>query len=193
MTKMFAATTVEAHATVSVPAIPQSAYYTEAMQQQVRGTGAPQPANVKMVTQCQGYHQKSFRMCGCKENGYDNVRVVRGQMTIRCRGCEHKVKVAIEVAKAWRCQAFWHTESCPLGDTCPLLHLYFRKRSLQERLDIHGEEKLAQLGVEQVIATLRGADGSETTPQCDDDDDDDQPPDLEVDYSDSDDCLQSSQ
>eukprot|EP01059_Diplonema_ambulator_P003769 TRINITY_DN1347_c0_g1_i1.p1 TRINITY_DN1347_c0_g1~~TRINITY_DN1347_c0_g1_i1.p1 ORF type:complete len:233 (+),score=38.76 TRINITY_DN1347_c0_g1_i1:241-939(+) len=145
MTKMFAATTVEAHATVSVPAIPQSAYYTEAMQQQVRGTGAPQPANVKMVTQCQGYHQKSFRMCGCKENGYDNVRVVRGQMTIRCRGCEHRVKAATTVVKGWRCQEFWLKGACPQGDECPKLHLYFRKRNLQQRIDVHGEEKLATI------------------------------------------------
>eukprot|EP01059_Diplonema_ambulator_P003771 TRINITY_DN1347_c0_g1_i5.p1 TRINITY_DN1347_c0_g1~~TRINITY_DN1347_c0_g1_i5.p1 ORF type:complete len:172 (+),score=29.06 TRINITY_DN1347_c0_g1_i5:83-598(+) len=85
----------------------------------------------------------SFKLCGCKENGYDNVRVVRGQMTIRCRGCEHRVKAATKVVKSWRCQQFWLKGACPLGDECPKLHLYFRKRNLQQRIDVHGEEKLS--------------------------------------------------
>eukprot|EP01059_Diplonema_ambulator_P003773 TRINITY_DN1347_c0_g2_i1.p1 TRINITY_DN1347_c0_g2~~TRINITY_DN1347_c0_g2_i1.p1 ORF type:complete len:158 (+),score=13.68 TRINITY_DN1347_c0_g2_i1:154-627(+) len=79
------------------------------------------------------------RMCECKENGYDNVRVVRGQMTIRCRGCEHVVKAAVETMKRWKCEEFQRSGQCPHEDACQKLHVYHKKRNVSERVAIHGE------------------------------------------------------
>eukprot|EP01059_Diplonema_ambulator_P004103 TRINITY_DN13792_c0_g1_i1.p1 TRINITY_DN13792_c0_g1~~TRINITY_DN13792_c0_g1_i1.p1 ORF type:complete len:195 (+),score=58.21 TRINITY_DN13792_c0_g1_i1:54-638(+) len=87
----------------------------------------------------------NFRLCGCKENGYDNVRVVRGYMTVRCRVCEERVKASTVDVKGWRCYEFWMRGTCPRGDECPRIHLHIRKRNLQQRIDVHGEEKLAPI------------------------------------------------
>eukprot|EP01059_Diplonema_ambulator_P036197 TRINITY_DN8940_c1_g1_i1.p1 TRINITY_DN8940_c1_g1~~TRINITY_DN8940_c1_g1_i1.p1 ORF type:complete len:215 (+),score=47.52 TRINITY_DN8940_c1_g1_i1:58-645(+) len=81
--------------------------------------------------------------CGCEQNGFDNVRVVKGQMTLRCRTCEYKVKVDTQLKRNWRCMDFWVRGGCPNGSKCKLIHLYQRKRNLQERIDAHGATKLS--------------------------------------------------
>eukprot|EP01059_Diplonema_ambulator_P004576 TRINITY_DN14299_c0_g1_i1.p1 TRINITY_DN14299_c0_g1~~TRINITY_DN14299_c0_g1_i1.p1 ORF type:complete len:226 (+),score=44.49 TRINITY_DN14299_c0_g1_i1:70-678(+) len=78
----------------------------------------------------------------CAVNSFDNVRVMRGQMTIRCRMCERKLRVQVERVKAWKCESFWSKGECENGDRCELLHLHFRKRNLKERVEVHGSQVL---------------------------------------------------
>ncbi|KAJ9439505.1 hypothetical protein DIPPA_06586 [Diplonema papillatum] len=82
----------------------------------------------------------------CVENEFDNVRVMRGHMVIRCRICEKKIRAPLEKVKAWKCEPLFNTGVCPNGTNCPLLHLHFRKRSLRERIELHGPVVLQSVG-----------------------------------------------
>eukprot|EP01064_Diplonema_japonicum_P035816 TRINITY_DN786_c1_g1_i1.p1 TRINITY_DN786_c1_g1~~TRINITY_DN786_c1_g1_i1.p1 ORF type:complete len:228 (+),score=14.43 TRINITY_DN786_c1_g1_i1:177-860(+) len=111
----------------------------------------------------------------CRVNSFDNVRVMRGQMTIRCRVCEKKIRAQVEKVKIWKCETFWSKGCCEKGDDCYMLHLHFRKRSLKERVDAHGPRVLdpvlrahgAPLRDPSVVALLnrfRGDDSVVSTP-----------------------------
>eukprot|EP01059_Diplonema_ambulator_P017479 TRINITY_DN29487_c0_g1_i1.p1 TRINITY_DN29487_c0_g1~~TRINITY_DN29487_c0_g1_i1.p1 ORF type:complete len:272 (+),score=64.11 TRINITY_DN29487_c0_g1_i1:58-873(+) len=76
----------------------------------------------------------------CKGSSYDNVRVMRGEMTIRCRNCERKTRACVGRVRQWKCDVFSKTGEC--SDDCPYLHLNFRKKNLKERIAKHGPSVL---------------------------------------------------
>ncbi|KAJ9468201.1 hypothetical protein DIPPA_04437 [Diplonema papillatum] len=75
----------------------------------------------------------------CTHNSWDNVRVIKGHVTLRCRECQDQWRTAADTA--WRrrkCTAFPTLRGCPSGDACPKLHIHSKKQSLTERVDRHG-------------------------------------------------------
>eukprot|EP01061_Rhynchopus_euleeides_P015573 TRINITY_DN26532_c0_g1_i1.p1 TRINITY_DN26532_c0_g1~~TRINITY_DN26532_c0_g1_i1.p1 ORF type:complete len:297 (+),score=69.31 TRINITY_DN26532_c0_g1_i1:435-1325(+) len=82
----------------------------------------------------------------CSHNSWDNVRVVRKKMTLRCRICQQQWRAQVELIwKQWKCESFAQHGRCPDGDACPRLHLHYRKQGLDERLNLHGSGVLKNL------------------------------------------------
>ena len=70
----------------------------------------------------------------CTHNSWDNVRVSKKRMTLRCRICQQQWRETVD--RIWgdlKCDAFTATSNCPKGDNCELLHLHYRKLTLAER------------------------------------------------------------
>eukprot|EP01064_Diplonema_japonicum_P038330 TRINITY_DN9239_c0_g2_i1.p1 TRINITY_DN9239_c0_g2~~TRINITY_DN9239_c0_g2_i1.p1 ORF type:complete len:272 (+),score=81.05 TRINITY_DN9239_c0_g2_i1:87-902(+) len=75
----------------------------------------------------------------CSHNSWDNVRVVRKKMTLRCRVCQEQWRAQVEIIwKQWKCEHFAQDGKCPNGDNCQKLHLHYRKQGLEERISAHG-------------------------------------------------------
>ncbi|KAJ9466655.1 hypothetical protein DIPPA_17647 [Diplonema papillatum] len=76
----------------------------------------------------------------CTHNEWDNVRVLKGSMTLRCRICQKQWRAKTEIA--WgvlRCPEFLAGGTCSSGDACGKLHIHYRKQSLHDRVEKHGE------------------------------------------------------
>eukprot|EP00659_Diplonema_papillatum_P018035 gene18035-27778_t len=85
----------------------------------------------------------------CGHNSWDNVRVIKGQVTLRCRLCQ--IQWRAHVGAVWRkrkCQVFNTPEGCPAGVECPKLHLHPKKQSLRERVVCHGPDVLSHVPIE---------------------------------------------
>eukprot|EP01059_Diplonema_ambulator_P001521 TRINITY_DN11293_c0_g1_i1.p2 TRINITY_DN11293_c0_g1~~TRINITY_DN11293_c0_g1_i1.p2 ORF type:complete len:175 (+),score=39.71 TRINITY_DN11293_c0_g1_i1:100-624(+) len=99
----------------------------------MRMTESPTPQAAQ-----EGQPDKRVRPCG--HNSWDNVRVLKGEMTLRCRACQKQWKVRENVWKGGKCQQFTKSGVCPKGDGCTRLHVFTKKQGLQERISIHGEQ-----------------------------------------------------
>ena len=79
----------------------------------------------------------------CSHNSWDNVRVKKGCVTLRCRQCQAQWRRALENLP--RCPIFTQSSTCPHGDSCELLHLHTFKLSLSQRMDSHGSRVLHRI------------------------------------------------
>ncbi|KAJ9461255.1 hypothetical protein DIPPA_22801 [Diplonema papillatum] len=76
--------------------------------------------------------------CPCAHNDWDNVRVKKGFITLRCRSCQLQWKT--ETDKIRKCLAFFQGASCVKGSLCPNPHVHRYKQSLAKRMATHGED-----------------------------------------------------
>eukprot|EP00659_Diplonema_papillatum_P014092 gene14092-21574_t len=76
-------------------------------------------------------------VCPCDHNDWDNVRVKKGHLTLRCRVCQKQWKT--EPEKIRKCLAFFQGTPCPQGAHCPLPHVHRKKQSLAKRIAVHGD------------------------------------------------------
>eukprot|EP01064_Diplonema_japonicum_P023263 TRINITY_DN336_c6_g1_i1.p1 TRINITY_DN336_c6_g1~~TRINITY_DN336_c6_g1_i1.p1 ORF type:complete len:473 (+),score=118.49 TRINITY_DN336_c6_g1_i1:87-1505(+) len=127
-----------------------------------RGSGS----KAKQQLQAQEAEQKKKDTSpACAHNSWDNVRVIKGQVTLRCRVCQ--VQWRTHVDAVWRkrkCGYFNTAEGCCLASKCPKLHLHARKQSLSERVDLHGSTVLAQVPVEAIPQSVKGDEKEELSP-----------------------------
>eukprot|EP01065_Artemidia_motanka_P042362 TRINITY_DN566_c0_g1_i1.p1 TRINITY_DN566_c0_g1~~TRINITY_DN566_c0_g1_i1.p1 ORF type:complete len:771 (+),score=213.58 TRINITY_DN566_c0_g1_i1:90-2315(+) len=65
----------------------------------------------------------------CAHNNWDNVRMVKGRIGLRCRNCNKHWKP--EVAAVVKCPAFF-SGFCPNGVRCPLPHIHRYKNKQKE-------------------------------------------------------------
>ncbi|KAJ9466004.1 hypothetical protein DIPPA_09782 [Diplonema papillatum] len=85
----------------------------------------------------QALTEYSKRRC-CSHNSWDNVRVTKGLMTLRCRVCQKQWRVRVDLVwNQLKCETFNSENSCT-AESCPLLHLHYRKQSLEDRFKSHG-------------------------------------------------------
>eukprot|EP01064_Diplonema_japonicum_P030806 TRINITY_DN5321_c0_g1_i3.p1 TRINITY_DN5321_c0_g1~~TRINITY_DN5321_c0_g1_i3.p1 ORF type:complete len:214 (+),score=51.84 TRINITY_DN5321_c0_g1_i3:75-644(+) len=85
----------------------------------------------------------------CDHNDWDNVRVAKGLMTLRCRACQKQWRAAVDMV--WgrlKCANFGSEEGCS-DKPCSKLHIHNRKLSLEARVRQHGG------GVLNMICTSR--------------------------------------
>ena len=61
----------------------------------------------------------------CPHNQWDNLRMRKGVMMLRCRCCGESWKVF----RPAPCNDFFKFQSCPLGDNCPRPHIYKTRHS----------------------------------------------------------------
>eukprot|EP01059_Diplonema_ambulator_P033321 TRINITY_DN6903_c0_g1_i2.p1 TRINITY_DN6903_c0_g1~~TRINITY_DN6903_c0_g1_i2.p1 ORF type:complete len:157 (+),score=31.65 TRINITY_DN6903_c0_g1_i2:124-594(+) len=74
----------------------------------------------------------------CDHNHWDNVRVHKLMMTLRCRVCEKQWRApVVEVWGRLRCSAYDRGQ-CPKGTRCLLLHVAQKKAPLERRVRSHG-------------------------------------------------------
>eukprot|EP01063_Lacrimia_lanifica_P011679 TRINITY_DN183_c0_g1_i11.p1 TRINITY_DN183_c0_g1~~TRINITY_DN183_c0_g1_i11.p1 ORF type:complete len:610 (+),score=164.23 TRINITY_DN183_c0_g1_i11:54-1832(+) len=74
--------------------------------------------------------------CPCAHNDWDNVRVKKGFITLRCRQCQAQWKT--EMGSVKKCFKFFQG-MCRRGAACPLPHIHRYKQSLEKRQTIFGE------------------------------------------------------
>eukprot|EP01064_Diplonema_japonicum_P026743 TRINITY_DN3826_c0_g1_i1.p1 TRINITY_DN3826_c0_g1~~TRINITY_DN3826_c0_g1_i1.p1 ORF type:complete len:151 (+),score=8.87 TRINITY_DN3826_c0_g1_i1:51-455(+) len=88
--------------------------------------------------------KRALEMRCCEHNLWDNVRVCKGRMTLRCRTCQKQWRVPVEMVwHGLRCASF-DSGVCLTGDSCGKLHVFHRKVSLEERIKVHGPELIGQ-------------------------------------------------
>eukprot|EP01064_Diplonema_japonicum_P028403 TRINITY_DN4352_c0_g1_i1.p1 TRINITY_DN4352_c0_g1~~TRINITY_DN4352_c0_g1_i1.p1 ORF type:complete len:481 (+),score=137.05 TRINITY_DN4352_c0_g1_i1:59-1444(+) len=88
----------------------------------------------------------TFSDCPCVHNNWDNVRVKKGFITLRCRVCQEQWKT--ETEKVRKCLNFFQSGSCVKGTLCPNPHIHRYKQSLAKRKMIFGQELLLPKQVE---------------------------------------------
>ena len=88
----------------------------------------------------------TYSECPCVHNNWDNVRVKKGQITLRCRECQEQWKT--ETEKVRKCQNFFNTGTCANGTGCPNPHIHRYKQSLAKRKSIFGDGLLTPKQVE---------------------------------------------
>eukprot|EP00756_Hemistasia_phaeocysticola_P011131 Hpha_TRINITY_DN15090_c5_g3::TRINITY_DN15090_c5_g3_i3::g.123401::m.123401 len=67
----------------------------------------------------------------CGHNSWDNVRIRRGWVVLRCRECDAKWRQRPHSNE--RCPDFPTPQGCARGDACPQLHVHHTKRTAEER------------------------------------------------------------
>eukprot|EP01065_Artemidia_motanka_P046746 TRINITY_DN715_c0_g1_i1.p1 TRINITY_DN715_c0_g1~~TRINITY_DN715_c0_g1_i1.p1 ORF type:complete len:506 (+),score=124.82 TRINITY_DN715_c0_g1_i1:59-1519(+) len=67
----------------------------------------------------------------CKHNDWDNVRIKRGWIILRCRACHAQWRQ--RPCAEHRCTQFNSPEGCARGADCELLHVHHFKQTLQQR------------------------------------------------------------
>eukprot|EP00754_Rhynchopus_humris_P024368 Rhum_TRINITY_DN14889_c22_g1::Rhum_TRINITY_DN14889_c22_g1_i1::g.126492::m.126492 len=90
----------------------------------------------------------------CDHNSWDNVRVIKRQVTLRCRVCQ--VQWRTHVDAVWRkrkCGYFNTPAGCAIGPKCPKIHMHAKKLSLEERLLKQLKPVMEELPQETVQAT----------------------------------------
>eukprot|EP01059_Diplonema_ambulator_P006004 TRINITY_DN1578_c0_g1_i3.p1 TRINITY_DN1578_c0_g1~~TRINITY_DN1578_c0_g1_i3.p1 ORF type:complete len:219 (+),score=32.52 TRINITY_DN1578_c0_g1_i3:62-658(+) len=103
---------------------------------------------------------KEAKPC-CEHNNWDNVRVSKRVMTLRCRVCQKQWRAPVEaVWNTLKCAEYQEEGSCVEG--CRKLHINYRKQNLEARFQIHGESVIDQVrvgrgqhDVQQKVDTLR--------------------------------------
>eukprot|EP01064_Diplonema_japonicum_P030804 TRINITY_DN5321_c0_g1_i1.p1 TRINITY_DN5321_c0_g1~~TRINITY_DN5321_c0_g1_i1.p1 ORF type:complete len:235 (+),score=33.50 TRINITY_DN5321_c0_g1_i1:61-765(+) len=86
----------------------------------------------------------------CDHNDWDNVRVAKGLMTLRCRACQKQWRAAVDMV--WgrlKCANFGSEEGCS-DKPCSKLHIHNRKLSLEARVRQHGGGILSQISTTRV-------------------------------------------
>ncbi|KAJ9461101.1 hypothetical protein DIPPA_02401 [Diplonema papillatum] len=87
----------------------------------------------------------------CGHNSWDNVRVIKGQVTLRCRVCQVQWRTHVDAVWRKRKCGFFNTASgCNQGHACAKLHLHPKKQSLTVRYETHGEQVLTQVPTEVI-------------------------------------------
>eukprot|EP01059_Diplonema_ambulator_P030941 TRINITY_DN5516_c0_g1_i1.p1 TRINITY_DN5516_c0_g1~~TRINITY_DN5516_c0_g1_i1.p1 ORF type:complete len:182 (+),score=46.41 TRINITY_DN5516_c0_g1_i1:47-547(+) len=103
---------------------------------------------------------REFLPC-CDHNNWDNVRVSKRVMTLRCRVCQNQWRAHVEeVWNKWKCAAYsWGT--CHPG--CKKLHINYRKQGLEARFQAHGASVIdhvrvgrTQQDLQDKVAFLKG-------------------------------------
>ena len=85
----------------------------------------------------------------CTHNSWDNVRVIKGQVTLRCRLCQLQWRTHVDAV--WRkrkCGFFNTAQGCSLGARCTKIHMHAKKQSLEERVERHGDGVRSTVPVE---------------------------------------------
>eukprot|EP01059_Diplonema_ambulator_P035777 TRINITY_DN8586_c1_g1_i1.p1 TRINITY_DN8586_c1_g1~~TRINITY_DN8586_c1_g1_i1.p1 ORF type:complete len:255 (+),score=42.38 TRINITY_DN8586_c1_g1_i1:50-814(+) len=103
---------------------------------------------------------KDAKPC-CDHNDWDNVRVNKKVMTLRCRVCQKQFRLHVnEVWNNRKCDEFTTQGSC--HEHCPKLHINYRKQNLETRFKNHGASVLnhvrigrAQADVQQKVDGLK--------------------------------------
>eukprot|EP00659_Diplonema_papillatum_P015776 gene15776-24096_t len=93
----------------------------------------------------------------CAHNSWDNVRVIKGQVTLRCRECQAQWRTIVD--GAWRrskCGLFNSPAGCT-DAACEKLHVHAKKQSLVERVDNHGTHLLTHLPADVIPAEVAEA------------------------------------
>eukprot|EP01061_Rhynchopus_euleeides_P018432 TRINITY_DN30506_c0_g1_i2.p2 TRINITY_DN30506_c0_g1~~TRINITY_DN30506_c0_g1_i2.p2 ORF type:complete len:244 (+),score=55.92 TRINITY_DN30506_c0_g1_i2:177-908(+) len=95
---------------------------------------ASDPSEVPSTDACIGVQNSR----PCCHNSWDNVRVVRQRMTLRCRICQLQWRAPVEeMWQQMRCEPFLHG-TCSEGTACTKVHMHHRKQNLCERMQRHG-------------------------------------------------------
>eukprot|EP01064_Diplonema_japonicum_P001473 TRINITY_DN1094_c2_g1_i1.p1 TRINITY_DN1094_c2_g1~~TRINITY_DN1094_c2_g1_i1.p1 ORF type:complete len:203 (+),score=51.72 TRINITY_DN1094_c2_g1_i1:53-661(+) len=94
----------------------------------------------------------------CEHNSWDNVRVCKKVMTLRCRVCQKQWRTPVDSVWELKCDAFG-AGKCPEGDSCLRMHIHYRKQTLEERVRSHGTEVL-----HHVRSSRLKTDSAPTTP-----------------------------
>ncbi|KAJ9445545.1 hypothetical protein DIPPA_08393 [Diplonema papillatum] len=98
-----------------------------------------------IVTRNLNGEETVVRKC-CAHNEWENVRVLKGSMTLRCRVCQKQWRAKTEVIwRVLRCPDFLSARRCDKGSDCKQLHIHYRKQSLVDRVEQHGEHVLARI------------------------------------------------
>ncbi len=78
----------------------------------------------------------------CQDNSWDNVRVVRGAITLRCRRCQRQLRGPMDkVWRQWRCKV----PNCSSDKRCGRFHIHHRKQTLVERVANMSPEMAAEV------------------------------------------------
>eukprot|EP01064_Diplonema_japonicum_P007806 TRINITY_DN15439_c0_g1_i1.p1 TRINITY_DN15439_c0_g1~~TRINITY_DN15439_c0_g1_i1.p1 ORF type:complete len:195 (+),score=45.79 TRINITY_DN15439_c0_g1_i1:27-587(+) len=106
----------------------------------------------------------------CRHNNWDNVRVAKGLMTLRCRECQKQWRAAVDLV--WgglKCEAFGTDDGCEESELlCEKLHIHNRKLSLDDRVRQHGEDILNLLQPQE-DTTDHDEPAADVTPSREDD------------------------
>eukprot|EP01062_Namystynia_karyoxenos_P064970 TRINITY_DN5816_c0_g1_i1.p1 TRINITY_DN5816_c0_g1~~TRINITY_DN5816_c0_g1_i1.p1 ORF type:complete len:310 (+),score=89.03 TRINITY_DN5816_c0_g1_i1:89-931(+) len=107
----------------------------------------------------------SYENCPCSHNSWDNVRVKKEKVTLRCRVCQLQWKLGYdELGFKQRCAEFGTHGRCRQGDACSFVHVHKWKQSLQKRQEIWGSELL--LPRRQAEADRPGPRGTGSSSAC---------------------------
>eukprot|EP01059_Diplonema_ambulator_P019506 TRINITY_DN3287_c0_g1_i8.p1 TRINITY_DN3287_c0_g1~~TRINITY_DN3287_c0_g1_i8.p1 ORF type:complete len:140 (+),score=56.98 TRINITY_DN3287_c0_g1_i8:302-721(+) len=89
----------------------------------------------------------------CKHNNWDNVRVNKRVIVLRCRVCQRQWRTDVEhVWKVLRCRTYLGEGTCDAA--CTKMHINYKKQSLEARVNIHGPKVMDYVRVgcqEEVI------------------------------------------
>ena len=97
----------------------------------------------------------------CKHNNWDNVRIKKGNHSLRCRTCQEQWRVHHSFFS--RCVPFYKGK-CELGARCPNVHIHQYKEGLKDRRERFGDKVL--YGVPEKILGAHGiAEAEQTTTQ----------------------------
>ena len=80
----------------------------------------------------------------CDHNEWDNVRIKRGEIMLRCRTCQEQWRAP---ADTQRCQAFPQNQCT--DSNCQHLHVHAHKQSLHDRVNQFGEAVLLHVPIRQ--------------------------------------------
>eukprot|EP01064_Diplonema_japonicum_P020694 TRINITY_DN30280_c0_g1_i1.p1 TRINITY_DN30280_c0_g1~~TRINITY_DN30280_c0_g1_i1.p1 ORF type:complete len:211 (+),score=31.78 TRINITY_DN30280_c0_g1_i1:72-704(+) len=133
---------VSTSGTLTVPILP-----TKANELEKANEGSPLPEHRFSERQ----KQHAMRRRTCAHNAWDNVRVSKGLMTLRCRECQRQWRADVELV--WgglKCLDFGGEEGCAEGDSCSKLHIHHRKLSLEDRVKQHGCSVLQQVKASRI-------------------------------------------
>eukprot|EP01062_Namystynia_karyoxenos_P062284 TRINITY_DN55195_c0_g1_i1.p1 TRINITY_DN55195_c0_g1~~TRINITY_DN55195_c0_g1_i1.p1 ORF type:complete len:981 (+),score=236.38 TRINITY_DN55195_c0_g1_i1:159-2945(+) len=82
----------------------------------------------------------------CDHNNWDNVRVKKGQITLRCRDCQLQWKT--ETERIRKCPQFFQGE-CANGVACPMPHIHRYKQGEAKRREIWGDKLIGRRKAEE--------------------------------------------
>eukprot|EP01064_Diplonema_japonicum_P039486 TRINITY_DN990_c3_g1_i1.p1 TRINITY_DN990_c3_g1~~TRINITY_DN990_c3_g1_i1.p1 ORF type:complete len:226 (+),score=38.04 TRINITY_DN990_c3_g1_i1:80-679(+) len=110
----------------------------------------------------------------CDHNDWDNVRVNKKVMTLRCRVCQKQWRMRVEVVwNTWKCEVYSSNNGKCHSD-CKKLHINYRKQNLETRFQIHGQVVIdhvrvgrAQSDVQTKIETLTRPGSGSSSPRTD--------------------------
>ncbi|KAJ9469810.1 hypothetical protein DIPPA_27738 [Diplonema papillatum] len=102
----------------------------------------------------------------CNHNTWDNVRVCKKVMTLRCRICQKQVRMPVEDVWAAKCELFGPSK-CQLASACPKMHIHYRKENLDERVKKHGSTVLQHVRPNKPGSPADGADAASSQPAAD--------------------------
>eukprot|EP01059_Diplonema_ambulator_P015227 TRINITY_DN26329_c0_g1_i1.p1 TRINITY_DN26329_c0_g1~~TRINITY_DN26329_c0_g1_i1.p1 ORF type:complete len:214 (+),score=37.13 TRINITY_DN26329_c0_g1_i1:58-699(+) len=117
----------------------------------------PQAASAAPQVVCQRRQQPygpgALKRRCCQHNEWDNVRVAKGCMTLRCRVCQKQWRTDVDLVwNTLKCAEFSDGADggCQKGVGCQKLHIYHRKLSLEDRVKQHGTSVLEQVKASRI-------------------------------------------